>query len=104
MGLMVQSSLVVPARDLGWVLAGVAGVIVAVAPLTVLVWLARPRHPGRPRGFSRRTRSGVAARLSLSRFPLSKSQHDDVSGDRDRRKPRTRSGNDHEGSAGAWHR
>lgn len=81
MGVMLQAALVAPARDLGWVLAGVAGVIVALVPLTVLVWLARPRNPGRPQGSSRRARGGAAARISFSHSPFSNSQQGDVNED-----------------------
>lgn len=44
MGVTVQAALMVPVQDLGWILAGVAAVLVAITPLTVLVWLARPRN------------------------------------------------------------
>jgi hypothetical protein len=49
MGMAVQAALMAPAIDIGWVIAGGAAVIVAVTPLAVLVWLARPhrRQPKR---------------------------------------------------------
>jgi hypothetical protein len=35
-----------PVKDLGWILVGVAAVVVVMAPLGWLVYLARPRRMG----------------------------------------------------------
>jgi hypothetical protein len=44
MCMTVQAALMAPAADIGWIVAGGVAVIVAVTPLAVLVWLARPRR------------------------------------------------------------
>lgn len=83
--MVVQVMLVALERDFGWILAGVAGVIVAVAPLTVLVFVARPRNRV-ARRLSSRTRGRAAALVSLSHFPFSRTQQANVSTDDGSRK------------------